>query len=271
MPLRARRRRARAAGLLIVLLCVAGIGWGVHYISYLPQFSVQTVAVSGTEKVPPKLVEEYVNTILDDGSYHFLSRKNILLYPQAVIERAVVGFFPRIASVSVSRSSVASTELLVAVTERQPFALWCDSSGGCYQMDKDGFVFAEIPASAASSTEYTFRGGIATSTNPIGQTFIPAHLPALISFLNGLGQAGFTPLGAAIESDTDFSVPLQRGLVLKASFGENADLLVKNLNLVLSSDALADKTNDLEYVDLRFGDRVYYKLKGEAETTGASQ
>jgi hypothetical protein len=34
------------------------------------------------------------------------------------------------------------------------------------------------------------------------------------------------------------------------------------LQLVLSSDALTGKESELQYVDLRFGDRVYYKLQG---------
>jgi len=40
---------------------------------------------------------------------------------------------------------------------------------------------------------------------------------------------------------------------------------VKNLELVLSSDVLKGKTDALEYVDLRFGNRVYYKLKGQKQ------
>jgi hypothetical protein len=43
------------------------------------------------------------------------------------------------------------------------------------------------------------------------------------------------------------------------------------LELVLSSDALQGKEGQLEYIDLRFGDRVYYKLRGQEEVTGATQ
>jgi cell division septal protein FtsQ len=225
--------------------------------------------VSGTQNASPQLVSDYVQTILDDGSYHFLSRKNIFLYPKATLERAIPLFFPRIASARVSRPSLSSTELSVTVHERQLFALWCAPSG-CYQMDSGGFIFANTDAEATSS-EYVFEGGIPTTTPAIGQIFIKAHLPALVALLTGLGQSGFEPRGATIENDTDFSVPLVQGFTLKASFGENADTLVKNLNLVLSSDALQGKGDQLEYIDLRFGDRVYYKLLGQSETSGTPQ
>ena len=271
MPLRARKRRVRAGIVFGILIALAAIAYAVHYVSYLPQFSIQSVTVVGTQNIPPQLVSDYAQTILDDGSYHFLSRKNILLYPRAVLERAIAGYFPRIASASVSRSSLSSTDLTVTVIERQLFALWCASPQECYQMDSGGFIFAQASTTAATSTEYVFSGGVATSTQPIGQTFVPAHLPALVALLTQLSQSGFTPLGATVENYTDFSVPLQSGYFIKASFGEDGGTLVKNLQLVLGSAALQGSVSQLEYVDLRFGDRVYFKLQGQAESTSTPQ
>ena len=46
---------------------------------------------------------------------------------------------------------------------------------------------------------------------------------------------------------------------------------MKNLQLVLSSGPLKGKDSELEYVDLRFNNRVYYKLKGEVETSNTAQ
>lgn len=286
LPLRARRRRVRAGIIVGILIVLAGLVFGVHYVSYLPQLSVQRIVVVGAKDVQPQLVSDYVQSILDDGSYHFLSRKNIFLYPAKVIEKDVVANFPRIDSVHASRPALFSTELDVAVTERQPVALWCDPSALCYQMDKSGFIFAVAPV--ASSTGYVFQGGLPAqagiasdsmdstsspqaSTNPIGKLFASTHLPALTALLTELGQAGFTPQGATVENDSDFSVPLTQGFLLKASFGESPDQLVKNLQLVLVSEPLVGKEAQLEYVDLRFGDRVYYKLQGQVQATSTPQ
>ena len=113
-----------------------------------------------------------------------------------------------------------------------------------------------------------FYGGIATSTaNPIGQSFAPGHVPGIVVLLQKLADAEFAPQGAAVSDTQDFTVPLAVGYYIKASFGEDSDMLVNDLNLVLSSDALAGKTDQLEYIDLRFGDKVYYKLKGQAQTS----
>ena len=311
-PVRSRRRRTRLIIAFILLIMIAGAGYGVSWMSYLPQYSVSSVTVEGANTVPTKLIYDYIETRLYTGVHPFLSKDNIFLYNPGALQREIVGFFPRIASASVSRSSLLATAVTVTVQERQPFALWCSDATetDCYEMDNTGFIFAQAPApaapialaaSTASSTsasstpvvsvpqagkQYVFLDGIGTSTqlsasstasstpphkSPIGQTFVGAHIPGIIALLQILGQAGYTPTGASVENAQDFWVPLTQGFYIKASFGEDPENIVSNLQLVLSSDALAGRAGQLEYVDLRFGDRVYYKLQGSVETQTPSK
>ena len=58
---------------------------------------------------------------------------------------------------------------------------------------------------------------------------------------------------------------LADGYFVRASFGQDARALSQNLKLVTVTDPLKSKIKSLEYIDLRFGDRVYYKLVGTAE------
>ena len=286
-PLRVRRRRTRAILALALLICFGGCAWGVSYVSYLPRFNISSITALGTTNVPPDLVEAYAHTQLGGDSHPFISRNNIFLFNADALGRDMVAYFPRIKSAHVTRASILATAITVSITERQPFALWCGQASDCYQMDDSGFVFAPLEASSRMGTttnsgpltgfapsqatsspqQYVFQGGIATSSRPIGQSFVPAHLPGILVLLRSLSQAGFPPQGATVDNETDFSVPLaENSFSIKASFGEDVDALVKNLQLVLSSDALQGKQDQIEYVDLRFGDRVYYKLKGASET-----
>ena len=268
MPLRARRRRRNALIALAVLMLIAGAVYGASLLSYLPRYTIQSISIEGAREVPEELIRRYTEALLDDGSYTIFSRKNIFLYSRADIEKGIESFFPRIKSAHIVSRSMLGTDLHIVVEEREPYALWCLVEGGaCYLMDKDGFIFSVMASSTPGerTTQYIFGGSISSSTNPIGQKFIPAHLPALLSLLEILGQAGFEPKGAAIDSEQDFFVPLREGFTLKASFGQDTNTLTKNLELVLSSDALRGKEKSIEYIDLRFGNRVYYKLKGEEQ------
>lgn len=170
----------------------------------------------------------------------------------------------------------------------------------CFLMDDNGFIFAPLEASLSNhisgqdrpltgfapsdaarvqksaqgitddsfATPYTFAGDVIGSTSdksPIGHSFAPSHFEGMLALLQFLKENGFSPLGARIEKDNDFSIPFEAGFYIKASFGASAEDLAKNLVLVLSSEPLKEKQSEIEYIDLRFGNRVYFKLKGEAE------
>jgi cell division septal protein FtsQ len=261
VSLRARRRRARALIASVAIALAAAAAYGISYASYLPLFTIGAISVSGSEAISPKLIERYAESVVYDGSYGFLSRADIFLYPRADIEQGLSRFFPRIESARVARASMLASTVAIAIVERKQFAQWC-ADEQCYSMDEKGFIFARA---ASTTTQYVFRGGLATSSQPVGQRFASAQLPGILVALKLFGQAGFHPLGAFVKDDKDFTMPLVEGYQIKASFGADAMALVRNLELVLSSDVLKGKENSLEYVDLRFGNRVYYKLKGQEQ------
>lgn len=253
----------------LVLILGLGSAYGIHAASYADRFAVSEVDVSGTAELPPRLVQTYVESVLYDGSYGFLSRANVFTYPRDVLEQAVAGFFPRIKSATISRQSLLAQSVMVTVEERTPYGTWC-ADAACFVLDDTGFIFA----SASSTTErprsqYRFAGGLDMSRSPIGQTFASTHMPGLIVLLDTLSQDAYVPLGVTVTDEHDFSVALERGFSIKASFGAEAHKLVRDMRLILGSDDLQGKEGELEYVDLRFGNRVYYKLKGQTAPEAA--
>lgn len=259
--------------MVVVVLMIVG---AVSLVSYLPRFSVQNIVVQGTQDVDPALVQNYITTLFASEPHSLLSHRNIFLYPRSSIEQGIVNAFPRVQTATVSRPSWWSTELDVRILERDPYALWCDS-GVCYLMDQGGLIFSAAASTTIADvpSHYVFEGGIATGTIPIGQQYVSAHLPGIIELLDELGRAGFTPNGASVEGDTDFSIQFADGSRLLASYGEDPGTLTKNLQIVLSSDALKNASGQIDYIDLRFGDKVYFKMKGQtqsvASTTKATQ
>jgi len=62
-----------------------------------------------------------------------------------------------------------------------------------------------------------------------------------------------------VESEKDFSVILALGPTLQIPFEMSSDDLIRNLETALEANSLRDRLPELEYIDLRFGNRVYYK------------
>ena len=275
-PLRARRQKLRVVAILFFVALLGALIYGVSYISYLPRYTISAIDVTGATTVPAPMVSEYVQSQLFTGAHPFLSSANIFLYHRVGLQNEIVGYFPRIKSATITRDSLFSTTLHVAIVERESYARWCTdviNSTDCYQMDSDGYIFAQSPEATSTvtyTTSYIFGGAISTSTSPITQSFESAHISGIVALLKKLTDAGYRPTGATVTNDQDFVVNLADGFAIKASFGEDSSTVVHNLQLVLGSTVLANKKDTIEYVDLRFGDRVYYKLKGEIEATSST-
>lgn len=261
--LRIRRRKLQTLLALIILLMGAGAVYGLSVLTYLPQYTITKVSVGGTEHVPPRLVQAFVEAKLSDGTYHLLSRENIFLYPKKTIAKSIPEYFPRILNAQISRDALMAQVINVVVVERQPFALWCSQTDTCFDMDNGGFVFAL----SATSTDgrIVFTGGLATSSPPIGQTFLPQHFAGVLALVSHLKERGYSVADVSVENEQDFAVSLAERFVLRASFGADADSLVQNLQAVLSSGTMRGKEDTIEYIDLRFGNRVYYKNKASSQ------
>jgi cell division septal protein FtsQ len=266
-PLRARRRRARLV--IIAICCVAAflLAGLLHYVAYRPQFRIQNISVIGAREMKPETVEAFTREYFLADSWRFFPRDGIFTYPKGALAIALIQNYPRLASAAVERENAFSQELIISITERQPFGIWCAPLGQCYAMDEGGYIFVRASESqTVPTTPYIFRGGI-TATDPIGTRFIPDHMDAMVALLVKLGSAGFAASEVSMETQEDYVIALKRGFAIKASLDRTPEELIRDLQLVLISDALRSREAEIEYVDLRFGNRVYYKLKGGVAPT----
>lgn len=253
--LRVRRRRQRVVTAIACLLAAAGVAGGLGAASHLQQFAVGDVSVEGVATISKDAIVAAVGQVLHTDSFEFFSRKNVLLYPKSEIESKLMADVPRIKKVSVARESMLASALVVSVEERSAFAKWCDEA--CFVMDERGFVFA--PEGDAPKVSYVFSGGLVSDENPVGQVFLEGRLSAVLGLLDALAAAGYAPQKFAVDSEKDFTITFEGGQRIMATFEMASADVVRNLTTVLNSDALGGNWGTVEYIDLRFGNRVYYK------------
>lgn len=268
--MRVRRRKRRLLVFISIVAIIGAIVYGISFVSYMPRFSVEGIAITGAQRLSAEYVRSYVEARIYDGRGGYLSPHNIFMYPRQQIEASMIADFPRVKDVRITRASLFAQQIDVAIAERVPFARWCSSgvdasSTDCYVMDENGFIFSNDQADLAviATSTFAFSGGIKSGVGPVGQTFAPGHVSGLVTLFKNLTHDGVTPIGALVQNDQDFLVPLAEGFTIKASFGLDAVTLGNDLSLVLGSEALQGKMSKLDYIDLRFGNRVYYRLKGE--------
>lgn len=233
----------------------------IAWLSYHPRLNVQTIEVVGTDKLNPKTLETFLAAELDDGNVHIFSPRNELLLSRNELAAALSAKFPRIKSVKIPFTKFRQ-KMLANIEERQPRFIWCDSKEEekCYLADEHGYIFA--PSSQTSDLQI-IRNKIA-STVPVRANIAKEELFANLKILL-IDLAGDVSMKAvSIELlGNDAVVHLNKGWFIKVALDSDVNTQITNLKIVLDSQEFKKTRSDLEYIDLRFGKRVYYKYRGE--------
>jgi cell division septal protein FtsQ len=263
--LRRRRRRRRVlliSGIVLMLvLLIAGVAWLLR----TPFVRVGAIEVSGARSVATSSVEEYVRSQLLGTYLWIFPRNSIFLYPREGIREGLLLRYPELREADVHASNFHTVS--VTLSERQPVALWCPSvgfSGPCSYMDESGIIYA--PAPVFSEPVYVEYQGAATGTAQTGlrQYLTQAQFQSLAALVVALDEAeADNPVRqVVVEKDGAARAYFQDDFLLIFSSLESGGDVFERFSLALQSAPFkGKKLSDFEYLDLRYGDKLYYKEK----------
>lgn len=249
---------------------------GLAYFSRLSKINIQNIEIIGNKVIDKEPVENLVKDTLN-GKYLWLFPKtNVMIYPREKIEDNINYHFSRAKDINFNLKELNTLE--ISFNEREPESLWCgeilpegelSSDMKCYFMDNTGYIFDEAPF-FSGEVYFRFFGKVADADNPKGSIFMQNSFKELSSFKDSLLKFNLKPSVLYVKDDGDIEIILTSSLSLKEApriiFKNDSDLvkMAENLQSALAVDPL--KTNidkkykSLRYVDLRFGNKVYYKF-----------
>jgi cell division septal protein FtsQ len=220
--------------------------------------------VQGNTTVPKEEILSVVSAELA-GTYGFLvPRNNVLVYPHNAIEDALLRSFGRLRQVHIDRLNLNT--ITVSVTEREPFALWCGEEIGtdaseesCYFLDEHGIIFAPSPH-FTGNVFFKYYGK--AEEKPVGTQYMTEdRFRALNFFLKSLEEVGYSPGILVYRDETNLEIRFENGTKIFFDSSVNLGTLLNDMQSVLSAEALIPENGkNLEYVDFRFGNKVYYKF-----------
>ena len=289
-----------SAGVVFVILLI-GL---CSYIAHRQAVRIRHVELSGGILVSEDEVE---NETLDflSGSYLFLFPKNnIFYYPHSALENDLRTNFGRIDTISIKQKNFHT--LSIAITERKPVALWCNevnpsthtSTDNCYFMDDQSVIFAEAPVfsgdayfkyygvqessfptlpsqsdtTSATSTE-TASALIANTTHPIGSRYIASTtaFQSIGKFVDLTRTLGLHPQYLFEPSPGQFTLVIGGGGKVYFNTDETFSKIGSNLQALISRIPVLTPSVShdvpVEYIDLRYGNKLFYKLLGGTAST----
>ncbi|PCI29747.1 hypothetical protein COB55_01580 [Candidatus Wolfebacteria bacterium] len=249
-----------------VLILIGLFAW----ITNTERLSVVDIYISGNKVVAREDIRDLVESELEGSYLKIFARENIIIYPKDDIVASIYDAYSRIKNVEVSRDGLHS--LNISIYEYEPFALWCgglideyrESEESCYFFDAKGYLFDRAPDFSGDAF-IRYYGAISTSTEPLRKSFLtPEKVAHVADFLGLLETLFFEPISFLVTAENDYVVTMKNNVSILIA--PDSDLLevLENLQSVVSSekfaDALSDSSSILEYIDMRFDNKVFYKF-----------
>jgi hypothetical protein len=264
-----RRKRNRLYLICFLWVLVLVVLWGgIVAISRMNQFQIKNVIISGNTVTDGAAVEDLVRSELKDTYLGMFPKANSFLFPKKNIKFVVLSEFPRIEQVEVSRTDLST--ISVTVSERKPKALWCEgvtpfltgqSISDCYFLDGNGLIFSRAP-DFSRNVFVRYMGNISTTTT-IGGVYGGGHFSEYTFFIQSLLVEHVTVTDMITLPNGNRELYLSSGVKILFDNRQDLSVVLANIKLLIEKDdlGLLSATPKFEYVDLRYGNKIFYKSK----------
>lgn len=239
-----------------VLVIIAGL---IIFLFYIPSLRITKVAIAGLGSVDEKNLRAEVLAALDSRRFLVLPRDHLLFFPKNEVEELLNHKF-RVRTFELSKDFPSS--ISIQINARETWAVWCPASGrvDCLLLDKDGLGFEKARDFAGTAVLKIID---ARDDDFLGKKILEhdklIKLQEMISDIPGKAGDELSTINIKASGET-YLLYLRSGWYLLIDEDIDPRTALENLTIVLKSE-IKEKKNDLEYIDLRFRDKVFYKFK----------
>lgn len=272
-----KRKKSRVLWVIgCIILCVAVIMGGIIIVR-LHTFEIQKISINGLRSIHESDIEQEVSSVLT-GSYAFglISYRSLFAAPIKVITNTIAHRFSLIAEVHIKKEFPHT--LAINVRERIMFGILCNDAGEKDAADKEIAPEEQIDIQCA----YVDTEGIAYESAPKTEGFLITKISTDAPRI-AIGTQAIDPLMMRRITDLNIKLPPLIGspivgytllrnvarevhVISKSGFSviinrdDDLDHALSVLGTILKKE-IGSKRNRLDYIDLRFGNKVFYKLK----------
>lgn len=244
--------------LLVLIVIIAGI----YFFLFFPNFQVKNIVISGNQKINSQdlqnIIEKDVNKKLIGFGNWNISTKSIFLANAQDIQNQIVGLYPNIKTITIAKKF--PQDLDVNIQERQQFATFSQNNKYFY-IDDTGIIFEELPNVAENT--FIVRQDLNTNDVWLGESVVQENIMKIISEIEKNLKDNFqiNLTEALISTPIRLNIKTGENWQIYFDITENSDISLQltKLNLLLKDEITPETRQKLEYIDLRFKDRAYYK------------
>lgn len=264
------RGKYLSAPLLFVLwlLLFGTLGYTLLFSPFL-LIDPDSLQVDGAERLSAAKIKGFVREDISGRWLDLFPKNNFLLFRPETLEEKLFLAFPLARSAEATR--IFPHGLRIEVRERERIVLWC-SGGPCYLVTESGMA-AEARQSFTEENREFVRTIIDTSAQPVrvGQKLFLFDLPGFVAELEHLleeelGLKMEVPYEAASRFAEELRFGTAEGFRVYVSTALTPLKTVAALRLLFEKELPEERRRELEYIDARTENRVYYLMKNSEDS-----
>lgn len=260
---RRKRRQIFLKRIFIISFVFMLVFWGAAYVADR-SLRVAEIRVLGTEGISEAEIKNYAGDFLGRGFLSSWFKENVIFFRPNNLEEELKKQFSAINNIEVSRNFAKKT-VEIQIRERDNWAVWCGQK--CFYMDAGGVIFKEAPKffgqlflKVDDERKIPFKEG-----DQVMDTVVLKNMKN--EFMNRAENLGLKIKNIEIKENREFWLysdyentelnwksPFKMILDAETDFGKAGE----NMALFLES-AAKEKIKRIDYVDLRFKDKIFYK------------
>ncbi len=257
------------------VLLIFGLYVGAGYLVSIEAFQIDIVSLSGNNVIVASDITPTVEEHLEGYLVWPYENNSIFVTPKRKIRESLMSKFSRLEKISFKKRGLKEIEVIVE--EKEGHYLWCGeisslgSSDECYILDAKGSLFDLAPF-VSGDAYFKIFGGSVDESDPIGQNvFSLEDFNSIVLIKEELARHDLDPVALLLHDGglVEFvkktkGGDLYDGARIKFTLLVDYKEAIDNLLSALTSEPLktefAEKEELLQYIDVRFSNRVYYKF-----------
>jgi cell division septal protein FtsQ len=242
--------------ILLVTLTVL-VGGLLLFIFFSPVFVIRNIVVLGNHHLTSSEVRETTDTVLRENSSLILPVGHIFFLNKDDLTYDLKEKLPLVESVKFDRNFPDT--LKVRIRERTPAFIW-KAGEDFYYIDPNGYAYLKLNSQEAESSNLIILQDQAKIKVEIGQKVVTA---SFVDFINEL-LVSFTPktkvqIGKIILPLTTMEIRVLTKEGWQAYFDTTRPANTQLKHLVSALKQVTKPRDQLEYIDLRLKDRIFYR------------
>lgn len=255
--------RLKVLPLIIGILAVFAVAGGV-VILRRPAWQIRVIVIEGLRVIPDGAMRAHIADALGGTYLRVIPRSSLALAQEHTIAEGLKKSFPPIQDVAVHKQF--PDRLDIAVTERRLWSIFCNdlntaASSSCVAMDETGYAYAASPAAYGVLILRVRSDGAAV---PVGSFAVSEEIMDRLRRVTDRmpASAGSAPLGFELsrEIGSEFRAVMPEGYRIIFRRDDDLENALRVLKKVLDEE-IGEKRTRLDYIDLRFGNKVFYKMR----------